>query len=60
MKKKSEKKSIGRPAIGQRRSLQVSDEDWKRWALAARKAGMTRAEWIRQVCNNSAKITLTK
>ncbi len=55
MKKKSEKKSIGRPAIGQRRSLQVSDEDWKRWALAARKAGMTRAEWIRQVCNKSAK-----
>jgi len=55
MKKKSEKKSIGRPAIGQRRSIQVSDQDWKQWAFAAKKAGIPRAEWIRQVCNKAAK-----
>lgn len=36
------------------RTFRASDADWQRWTEAARRAGMTRSEWIRRALDEAA------
>lgn len=44
----------GRPPIGRRRVVIVSDEQWERWKSAAAESGETLADLIRRVVEREA------
>lgn len=53
-----ERNKPGRPAIGRRRVVIVSDEQWERWKSAAAESGETLADMIRRVVEREATALL--
>ena len=48
----------GRPKVDEplkSRTIRVSDADWDAWASAAASSGKNHNQWLRDVCNRSAK-----
>jgi predicted HicB family RNase H-like nuclease len=50
-------KRIGRPPTGQtpKRIFRMDDEGWQAVEAAARAAGVTTSEWVREVLSRAAK-----